>query len=135
MREPDTEGSSQPQWPRVMWARPQGRVRSVDRGMCRPGIEPRKKRDLRVPMPFEQQKATPTTPLWRGGADPAWSIGPEHAQKIFAREPGDPAITPGRMQPSGRGGEDKGANRRWTIRGRAKAARELGDARTRRATE
>jgi len=112
MKEPDTEGTSQPQWPRVMWARPQGRDRSVDRGMCRPGIEPRQKRDLRVPMPFEQQKAIPTTPQGRGVADPAWSIDPEHAQKLFAREPGDPVTTLGRMQPSGRGGKSKDIIRR-----------------------
>jgi len=58
------------------------------------------------------QKAIPTTPQWRGVADLAWSIDPEHVRKHLAREPGDPVTAPGRMQPWGRGGKSKDAIRR-----------------------
>jgi hypothetical protein len=35
------ERSSEPRWPRVMRALPRGKGRSVDRGKCRLGMEPR----------------------------------------------------------------------------------------------
>ena len=40
MKEPDDERSSEPHQPRVMRRHPQGWGRSVDRGKCRPAIEP-----------------------------------------------------------------------------------------------
>ncbi len=39
MKEPDMVTASDRPWPRVMRGRPQGRVRSVDRGKRRPGME------------------------------------------------------------------------------------------------
>src|SRR3979411_2924365 len=39
---PQQKRNSKPDWPRVMRSAPRGARRSVDRGACRPAIEPRK---------------------------------------------------------------------------------------------
>jgi hypothetical protein len=112
MKEPHTEGIANHSDPDVMWVRPQGRTRSVGRGMCRPVIEPRKTENPRGRCCPDRQKAIPTIPLWRGVAVLAWSREPVHAQNHSAREPGDPGVALGRMLPSGRGGKSKDVIRR-----------------------
>lgn len=85
-----------------MRTHPRGCGRSVDRGMCRPGIE------LRNPCPAptgagrpgcrgggDTPKATPCLPWalaqWRGRHGPRAVTDPVHARKHLVREPGDPA--------------------------------------------
>jgi hypothetical protein len=73
--------------------------RSVDRGTCGPGIEPRNT----CPAPRgaggpgcrgcrSKSKATPSLPYWRGSGGPRAVRDPAHARKHFVREPGGPAI-------------------------------------------
>jgi hypothetical protein len=63
-------------------------------------------------MPSSPQKATPTTPIWRGVVDLAWSVDPVHARKDLTREPGDPVTLPGEMRLRERGGKSKDVIRR-----------------------
>src|SRR6266571_807113 len=69
-----------------------GRPRSVDRGTCRPGIQPRKERPSERRRCREKRKATldaspaPDTPRLRAVRDP------EHVPTHLAREPGEPWV-------------------------------------------
>jgi len=67
--------------------------RSVDRGTCRLGIEPRNKLSSGC-RPFnEVGKATTAGPEGRGTVVSREVRDPKHARKQPAREPGDPAAT------------------------------------------
>src|ERR1700690_1503446 len=113
MREPDTEGNSQPQWPRchvgttvrACLKRWPGHVQAGYRAAKNP-------KQPGADAVQTEQKATPTTPTWRGVADLAGSLDPVHAQNLFAREPGDPTVPHGPMQPLGRDGKSKDVIRR-----------------------
>src|SRR6516225_6089534 len=80
-----------------MRSHPKGWRRSVDRGTCRLGIEPRK-HDLAAQAAGpsgcrrsrNKRKATPGVPLWQGASGPRAVEDPKHAWNHFAREPGDP---------------------------------------------
>ena len=86
------------------------RRRSVDRGTCRPGIEPRNQRpgarasgSPGCRRRGARRKATPEAPPPRGASGPRAVRDPEHARKHLAREPGDPAFV--------RGGGSRGPHR------------------------
>src|ERR1700745_2249938 len=80
-----------------MRSHPQGRRRSVDRGTCRLGIEPRK-HDLvaQAAGPSgcrrsrNKRKAKPGAPPTQGAPGPRAVGDPKHARNHLAREPGDP---------------------------------------------
>src|SRR5215468_358616 len=80
-----------------MRSQPKGWRRSVDRGTCRLGIEPRK-HDLAAQAAGpsgcrrsrNKRKATPGAPLSQGGPGLCAVGDPKHARNHFVREPGDP---------------------------------------------
>src|SRR5215470_13352053 len=73
--------------------------RSVDRGTCRLGIEPRK-HDLAAQAASpsgcrrsrNKRKATPDAPPTQGAPGPCAVGDPKHVRNHLAREPGDPAF-------------------------------------------
>src|SRR3990172_8447992 len=69
---------------------PQGQGRSVDRGTCRPGIEPRKKFPSGCRRRGERRKATSWASVSRDAQGPRAVRDPVHVRKHLAREPGDP---------------------------------------------
>src|SRR5713226_2651000 len=85
---------SDPHRPRVMRSCPRGWRRSVDRGTCGPGIQPRKtltpgRRPCR-----RKGKAPSGTPISRGVPESRAVRDPVHVPKHLAWEPGDPAFIP-----------------------------------------
>ncbi len=79
-----------------MRSRPRGRRRSVDRGTCGPGIQPRKREPPGCRRCTDERKATPAASRSREPAGPRAVTDPEHARKRHAREPGDPVFARGR---------------------------------------
>src|SRR5438093_9114806 len=80
-----------------MRGRGQPRRRSVDRGTCRLGIEPRKPCPAKAGTPGcrrrrSGRKATPAAPTSRGAPGPRAVKDPMHARKHLAREPGVPMV-------------------------------------------
>src|SRR5713226_1394014 len=67
--------------------------RSVDRGTCRLGIEPRNRLSLGCRPCEEKGKATINVPLWQGALVSREVRDPRHARKQPAREPVEPATT------------------------------------------
>ena len=92
--------SSDPHRPRVMRSRSRGRRRSVDRGTCGPGIQPRKTTTPGRRRCKEKRKAPSGAPISRGVPESRAVRDPVHVRRHFAREPGDPRFAQGR---SGRG--------------------------------
>src|SRR5881397_2735156 len=85
-----------------MRGRGQPRRRSVDRGTCRLGIEPRKPCPAKAGTPGcrrrrSGRKATPGAPTSRGAPGPRAVKDPMHARKHLAREPGDPMVVCGAL--------------------------------------
>ena len=85
---PSQQRCSEPCCPRVMRWTPRGARRSVDRGTCRPAIEPRKKFDpgadaVRFAEGNTHGRAIASARATRRGRRP-W-----HARTLLAREPGD----------------------------------------------
>jgi len=74
---------------RVMRVSPRGDARSVDREVCRLGIEPRKD-TTSVPTPSGVRKATPGGSSSREPLGPRVVLDPTHACQDLAREPGEP---------------------------------------------
>src|SRR6202049_3595993 len=77
-----------------MRSRSQERRRSVDRGLCGPGIQPRKKLTPGRRRRRRKRKAPPRAPISRGAVGSRAVTDPVHVQKHLAWEPGDPAFTP-----------------------------------------
>src|SRR5438445_12223338 len=77
-----------------MRSRPRGRRRSVDKGMCGPGIQPRKKLTPGCRRCKEKRKAPPEAPISRGAQGSRAVTDPVHVPKHLASKPGDPAFTP-----------------------------------------
>src|SRR5437667_4635872 len=80
-----------------MCQRLQGRRQSVDRGTCRPGIEPRNACPAAKATGTSgcrrrrcKRKARPGAPPARGAPGSRAVRDPVHVQKLLAREPGDP---------------------------------------------
>ncbi len=71
---------------------PQGQGRSVDRGTCRPGIEPRKNLPPGRRRCKEKRKATLGASISRDASRPRAVRDPVHVRKHLAREPGDPVF-------------------------------------------
>src|SRR3984893_15886467 len=71
-----------------------GRRRSVDKGMCGPGIQPRKKLTSGRRRCRRKRKAPSGVPISRGATESRAVKDPEHVRKHLAWEPGDPAFTP-----------------------------------------
>jgi hypothetical protein len=85
-----------------MRGRGQPRRRSVDRGTCRLGIEPRKPCPAKAGTPGcrrrrSGRKATPGAPTSRGAPGPRAVKDPMHARRHLAREPGDPMVVCGAL--------------------------------------
>src|SRR5213593_509597 len=74
---------------------PQGQRRSVDRGTCGPGIEPRKNIAPGCRRCKEKRKATPSASISREASGPRAVRDPVHVRKHLAREPGDPSSARG----------------------------------------
>src|SRR6202022_4312336 len=79
-----------------MRSRSQGRRRSVDRGTCGPGIQPRKKLTSGRRRCKEKRKAPSGTPISRGVPESRAVRDPVHVRSHLAREPGDPKCAQGR---------------------------------------
>jgi len=76
-----------------MRSRSRGRRRSVDRGRCGPGIQPRKKIPPGRRRCKEKRKAASNAPKSRGAFESCAVRDPEHVPKHLAREPGGPAFS------------------------------------------
>src|SRR5258708_33976264 len=81
---------SDPHRPRVMRSCSQGQRRSVDRGTCGPGIQPRKKLPPGRRRCKEKRKAPSGAPISRGGPEPRAVRDPVHLRSYAVRDPGDP---------------------------------------------
>src|SRR5713226_1741846 len=77
-----------------MRSRPRGRRRSVDKGTCGPGIQPRKNFPPGRRRRKEMRKAPSGAPISRGVLESRAVRDPVHVRKHLAWEPGDPAFTP-----------------------------------------
>src|SRR6059036_1790364 len=86
-----------------MRSRLQGRRRSVDRGTCGPGIEPRKTFPPGRRRCRRKRKAPSGASISRDTTEPRAVRDPVHVRKHLAREPGDPV--------SARGGWRRGTRR------------------------
>src|SRR5258708_39527786 len=93
---------SDPHRPRVMRSCLQRQRRSVDRGTCGPGIQPRKTITPGRRRCKEKRKAPSGTPISRGVAESRAVRDPVHVRKHLAREPGDPKSAQGRSCPGTR---------------------------------
>src|SRR5467141_4269679 len=83
---------SDPHRPRVMRSRSQGRRRSVDRGTCGPGIQPRKRFTPGRRRCRRKRKAPSGAPISRGATESRAVTDPVHVRKHLEREPGDPRL-------------------------------------------
>jgi hypothetical protein len=83
---------SEPRWPRVMREFSQEGWRSVDRGKCRQGIEPRNRLGLGCRHYLRSWKATRPVALSQVTGRPRVVEDPWHARTLHAREPGDPLV-------------------------------------------
>lgn len=86
------EGVANHSAPRVMRACPQGHGRSVDRGACGLGIEPRNLSSSWGRPCQWKGKATSRRPLCEGGRGPGGVVDPAHACTHFTRKPGGPTV-------------------------------------------
>src|SRR5439155_23842219 len=77
-----------------MRSRSRGRRRSVDKGVCGPGIQPRKKLTPGRRRCRRKRKAPAGAPISRGATESRAVTDPLHVRKHLAWEPGDPAFTP-----------------------------------------
>src|SRR5258705_9266033 len=73
----------------------QGRRRSVDRGPCGPGIQPRKNLPPGRRRCRRKRKAPSDAPISRGAPESRAVRDPEHVRRHLAREPGDPRSAQG----------------------------------------
>src|SRR6184192_89385 len=80
----------------------QGQRRSVDRGTCGPGIQPRKKLTPGRRRCREMRKAPSGAPISRGVPESRAVRDPVHVRKHLAREPGDPRFAQGNSGPGTR---------------------------------
>ena len=78
-------------------------LEALDRGICRLGIELRK-RQFREPTASDCQEGHDAAHTNASGLRPGGVEDPMHAEKLHAREPGDPVAARGR-KPAGRVGE------------------------------
>src|SRR5438445_2584197 len=86
---------SDPHRPRVVRSCSQGQRRSVDRGTCGPGIQPRKKLPPGRRRCKEKRKAPSGAPISRGVPESRAVRDPVHVRRHLAREPGDPMFAQG----------------------------------------
>src|SRR6267378_3577888 len=78
-----------------MRSRSRGRRRSVDKGMCGPGIQPRKKITPGRRRCRRKRKAPSGVPISRGATESRAVRDPVHVRKHLEREPGDPKSATG----------------------------------------
>jgi len=87
---PKPRRASHPRWPRGL-RRPRERsLRSVDRGTCRQGREPRNRAISRCRRAPNTRQATRPSPVWRGLGRPGGVAAPWPARKQCVRDPGGP---------------------------------------------
>ena len=82
--------------------------RSVDRGTCRLGIEPRKRYETERRRLTFARKATPHRPTWQDLRGLGGVGDPMHARKHHGRESGDPVAGHWRLQNGPHGEPQKG---------------------------
>src|SRR5215208_791090 len=99
---------------------PQGRRRSVDRGTCGPGIQPRNLVPPGCRRCKEKRKAPPDASISREAPGPRAVRDPVHVRKHLAREPGDPVFARGRWH---RGPRREVQGRTPTMNGHGKSDR------------
>src|SRR6266851_3460019 len=75
-----------------MRLRPRGRRRSVDRGACGPGIQPRKNLTPGCRRCKEKRKAPPGASISQEATGPRAVRDPVHVRTHLAREPGNPLV-------------------------------------------
>ena len=90
MKESHGEGIAPHTGPEFMRGRPRGRERSVDRGIGRPGIQPRKQPTSGRRRRGGRRKATFGASTSRDATESRAVRDPEHVQIHLAREPGEP---------------------------------------------
>ena len=112
MEEPCAEGLATHSGLQVMWTRPRGCARSVDRGTCRPGIEPRNSCENPGAQAVLRAEGNTSRCDVASSGSPGVVEDPEHARTHLEREPGDPVTALERMVLLGRGGKSKDAIRR-----------------------
>ena len=78
-----------------MRSRSRGRRRSVDRGTCGPGIQPRKNPSSGRRRCEDKRKAPSGASLSRDASEPRVVRDPAHVRKHLVREPGDPVFALG----------------------------------------
>ena len=88
----------------------EGRRRSVDKGTCGPGIQPRKNITPGRRRCKEMRKAPSGAPISRGATESRAVTDPVHVRKHLAREPGDPKFSQAAVA-LGRIGKSKDARR------------------------
>src|SRR5918996_402774 len=94
--------------------------RSVDRGTCGPGIQPRKTSPPGCRRCKEKRKAPPGASISRDATGPRAVRDPVHVRQHLAREPGDPLVT----RSGGRYGSRREVQRRTpTMNGPGKSDR------------
>src|ERR1700756_2519127 len=86
---------SDPHRPRVMRSCSQEQRRSVDRGTCGPGIQPRKRITPGCRRCRRKRKAPSGAPISRGVPESRAVRDPEHVRRHLARESGDPRTAQG----------------------------------------
>jgi hypothetical protein len=97
---------SESPWPRVMRRRSRGRRRSVDRGTCRPGIEPRNLPSCGEPTSLSMAEGTIEGRAMRASPDPArsFTLGMHESS---AHENREISHSPAGVEPAGRVGKAK----------------------------
>ena len=132
MEVPYGAGVAAPHRPRVMHCRRQRWGRSVDRGLRRPAIEPRKYDSTPEGRGRGQRpKAVSGALAWLDAVDLRAVVDPAHARKLLAREPGEPTSGPEGMAPgSAPIWETGGDEREWAVR-RVRSTWEVPEQRTR----
>jgi len=106
---------SEPHRPRVMHVQPQGWTRSVDRGSCRRGIEPRNHHKSECRHCSSCGKATPVDATTRVSAGLCEVEDPRMYGKLHARDPGGPTNARHEVVsgPVGEGDEPQVQYERW----------------------
>ena len=73
----------------------EGGVEALTRGMCGPGIQPRKNITPGRRRCKEMREAPSSAPISRGAMESRAVTDPVHVRKHLEREPGDPRLAPG----------------------------------------
>lgn len=112
MRELYTEGVATRGGPEPCVGIREGVGEVLDRGTCRPAIEPRNHGDRGADAVAQKRKATSSAALSRVVDGPRAVGEPVHARNLHAREPGDPTVARLVDRRAGRSGKAKAVSLR-----------------------